>query len=81
MAEALERWPVDLFREQLPRIYAICQEINRRLMEKLHCVYPNDPGKWEYMAAVTNSEVRMANLCPGLLPQDQRRFAAAHGYS
>ena len=63
MAEALERWPVDLFREQLPRIYAICQEINRRLMEKLHCVYPNDPGKWEYMAAVTNSEVRMANLC------------------
>ena len=63
MAEALERWPVDLFREQLPRIYAICLEINRRLMEKLHCVYPNDPGKWEYMAAVTNSEVRMANLC------------------
>ena len=63
MAEALERWPVDLFREQLPRIYAVCQEINRRLMEKLHCVYPNDPGKWDYMAAVTNSEVRMANLC------------------
>ena len=63
MAEALERWPVELFREQLPRIYAICREINRRLMEKLHYVYPNDPGKWEYMAAVTNSEVRMANLC------------------
>ena len=52
-----------LFREQLPRVYSICQEINRRLMEKLHCVYPNDPGKWEYMAADTNSEVRMANLC------------------
>ena len=62
MAEALERWPVDLFREQLPRIYAICQEINRRLMEKLRYVYPNDPGKWAYMAVVENGEVRMANL-------------------
>ena len=63
MAEALERWPVDLFREQLPRIYAICQEINRRLMEKLQRVYPNDPGKWNYMAVIANDEVRMANLC------------------
>ena len=43
MAEALERWPVSLFQEQLPRIYSICQEINRRLMEKLQRVYPNDP--------------------------------------
>ncbi len=63
MAEALERWPESLFCEQLPRIDAICREINRRLMEKLQRVYPNDPGKWEYMAVVANGEVRMANLC------------------
>mgnify|MGYP004601188741 CR=1 FL=1 len=63
MAEALERWPVSLFQEQLPRIYSICQEINRRLMEKLQRVYPNDPGKWNYMAVIANDEVRMANLC------------------
>ena len=35
MSEALERWNVDLFREQLPRVYSICQEINRRLIEHL----------------------------------------------
>ncbi len=63
MAEALERWPVELFREQLPRVYGIVTEINRRLMEQLMLAYPNDPGKWAYMAVVANGEVRMANLC------------------
>ena len=63
MAEALERWPEGLFSEQLPRVYGIVCEINRRLMEQLMLAYPNDPGKWEYMAVVANGEVRMANLC------------------
>ena len=40
MSEALERWSVDLFREQLPRIYSITAEINRRLMIDLQKVYP-----------------------------------------
>ena len=63
MAEALERWPESLFSEQLPRVYGIVCEINRRLMEQLMLAYPNDPGKWAYMAVVANGEVRMANLC------------------
>ena len=63
MSEALERWNVDLFREQLPRIYTITLEINRRLMEELQQAYPNDWGKLNYMAVVANHEVRMANLC------------------
>ena len=63
MAEALERWPVDLFREQLPRIYAITAEINRRLMLELDTIYPNDPEKLRYMAVIADNEVRMANLC------------------
>ena len=63
MSEALERWSVDLFREQLPRIYSICAEINRRLIEQLSAVYPNDWGKINYMAVIANNEVRMANLC------------------
>ena len=62
-AEALVRWNVDLFREQLPRVYSICQEINRRLIEHLCAVYPNDWGKINYMAVIANNEVRMANLC------------------
>ena len=63
MSEALEKWSVDLFNEQLPRIYSIVKEINRRLVEKLNEVYPNDYGKIEYMSIIANNEVRMANLC------------------
>ena len=63
MSEALERWSVDLYREQLPRIYAITVEINRRLMEKLRAFYGNDEGKLNWMAVVANNEVRMHNLC------------------
>ena len=63
MSEALERWNVDLFREQLPRIYSICVEINRRLIEELNKIYPNDWGKINYMAVIANNEIRMANLC------------------
>lgn len=63
MQEALERWSVDLFREQLPRVFSIVQEIDRRLRGHLAQVYPNDPGKWEYMAVISGGEVRMANLC------------------
>ena len=63
MSEALERWNVDLFREQLPRVYSICAEINRRLIEQLSAAYPNDWGKINYMAVIANNEIRMANLC------------------
>ena len=63
MAEALEKWPVDMFNRVLPRIYMIVQEINRRLMERLNIVYPNDPKKHEYMAIIANGQVFMANLC------------------
>ena len=63
MSEALERWNVDLFRSQLPRIYSICVEINRRLIEQLCAAYPNDWGKIDYMAVIAHNEVRMANLC------------------
>ena len=63
MSEALERWNVDLFREQLPRIYTICVEINRRLLEHLTAAYPGDWGKINYMAVIADNEIRMANLC------------------
>ena len=63
MSEALERWSDWLFAEQLPRIYAIVLEINRRLREKLERVYPGDVAKIDYMSPVAGGEVRMANLC------------------
>ena len=63
MSEALERWSEELFREQLPRIYTITCEINRRLVEILQRDYPGDWGKINYMAAIGDGQIRMANLC------------------
>lgn len=63
MSEALERWSETLFREQLPRVYQIVCEINRRLVEHLNVVYPGDIPKIEYMAVISHGEIRMANLC------------------
>lgn len=63
MSEALERWSEGMFRQQLPRIYQIVAEINRRLVLNLQEIYPGDYAKIDYMAVIANGEVRMANLC------------------
>jgi len=63
MSEALERWSESMFKSELPRIYQIVLEINRRLVHKLYEIYPGDHAKINYMAVVANGEVRMANLC------------------
>ncbi len=63
MAEALEKWPVDMVRMQLPRIYMILEEINNRVCARLWQFYP---GQWErigHMAVIGYSQVHMANLC------------------
>lgn len=63
MSEALEKWSLDMFKKVLPRIAMIVDEINRRLMEYLNVVYPNDPAKHHYMAVISDNTVYMANLC------------------
>lgn len=63
MSEALERWSEWLFSEQLPRVYSIVLEIDRRLREKLNILYPGDFEKIRRMAVIGDGEVRMANLC------------------
>ena len=63
MSEALERWSEQMFSQQLPRIYQIVAEINRRLLQKLHEIYPGDLAKIDYMAVIAHGEIRMANLC------------------
>lgn len=63
MGEALEKWPLDMFKKILPRISMIVEEINRRLMDYLQVVYPNDPAKHKYMAIIADNTVYMANLC------------------
>ena len=63
MSEALERWSVWLFEEQLPRVYSIVKEIDRRFREKLNAFYPGDIGMVNHLAVIGDGEVRMANLC------------------
>ena len=63
MSEALEKWRCDLFRELLPRIYQLVTEIDRRLVEGLSKKHPEDIGKINNMAILSDGEVKMANLC------------------
>lgn len=62
MVEALERWPEDLIKKIVPRIYQIIQEINRRFCEHLWSVFPGDWDRISKMAIVANGEIRMAHL-------------------
>ncbi len=62
MAEALEKWPVDLFMRLLPRIYQIVEEINRRFLIQIEERYPNQYNKIRNMAVIYEGQVRMANL-------------------
>lgn len=62
MSEALEKWPIDLFKRLLPRIYQIIEEINRRFILLLQEKYPKSPDKIAKMAVLYNGQVRMAHL-------------------
>ena len=63
LAEALEKWPVEMIKKLLPRIYMIIEEIDRRYVDYLQSKYNNDWGKINYMRIIYNGEVRMAHLC------------------
>ena len=63
LSEALEKWPEDMVKQQLPRIYMILEEINRRECARLWNFFP---GQWErigHMAVLSYGRVNMANLC------------------
>ena len=62
MAEALEKWPIELFSRLLPRIYQIVEEINRRFVEEIKAKYPGDQEKVRKMAIIYDGQVKMANL-------------------
>lgn len=63
MAEALEKWPLDMFQPLLPRIFMIIKEIDKRQRENLISFFGNDHGKIEYMAVISGGNINMANLC------------------
>ena len=62
MAEALEKWPVDLFSRLLPRVYQIIQEIDRRFILKIQEQYPGNEEKIRKMAIIRDGQVKMAHL-------------------
>ena len=62
MAEALEKWPIDLFSRLLPRVYQIVEEINRRFTEQIRQMYPGDEHKVSRMAILYDGQVRMAYM-------------------
>ncbi len=62
MAEALEKWPIELFSRLLPRIYQIVEEINRRFVAQIQQRYPGDNEKIRRMAIIYDGQVRMAYL-------------------
>ncbi len=65
LPEALEKWPVSLVRNLLPRHLNIIYEINRRFMDTIKAKHGNDTGKMQRMSIVSEGEnpiVHMAHL-------------------
>lgn len=62
MAEALEKWPIDLFSKLLPRIYQIVQEIDRRFVAQVRALYPGNEDKVRKMAILYDGQVKMAHM-------------------
>ncbi|MFA5471455.1 MAG: glycogen/starch/alpha-glucan family phosphorylase [Acholeplasmataceae bacterium] len=63
LAEALEKWGKDIFRNLLPRIYEIVLEMNRRFKKVLE-----DDGRFNkeqiyLMGLIGHNHVRMAHIC------------------
>lgn len=69
LSEALERWPVELFEQLLPRHLEIIYEINRIFLEEVKLKYPNDPDRMARMSLIEEypeKSIRMAHLaCVG----------------
>ncbi|WP_440321305.1 glycogen/starch/alpha-glucan phosphorylase [Laedolimicola sp.] len=62
MAEALEKWPIELFSRLLPRVYQIVEEINRRFVLDIQAKYLGDQEKIRKMAIIYDGQVKMAHL-------------------
>ena len=63
MSEALEKWPIDLFKSLLPRVYQIVEEINKRFVMQIRDRYPNNAAEKEKkMAILYDGQVRMAYM-------------------
>lgn len=62
LPEALEKWPVDMIKDLLPRIYMIIEEINRRFLEETNARHPNPQEPIETLSIIRDNHVHMASL-------------------
>ncbi|WP_045224560.1 glycogen/starch/alpha-glucan phosphorylase [Methyloterricola oryzae] len=65
LPEALERWPVRLFRQLLPRLLEIIFEINARFLSEVSARWPGDIDRLARMSLIEEGweqQVRMAYL-------------------
>lgn len=65
LPEALEKWPVELFRRMLPRILDIIYEINARFLGEVNLRWPGDNERLQRMSLIEEGGapmVRMAYL-------------------
>ena len=62
LAEALEKWPVEMYQRLLPRVYQIIEEINRRFCRDVLVNYPHLESHMGEIAIISNEHINMANL-------------------
>ena len=62
LAEALEKWSIDIFQGLLPRIYQIVEEINRRFLIELQEKFPGDYDRQNRMSIIHDGRIHMAWL-------------------
>ena len=65
LPEALEKWPVELFENLLPRHLEIVYEINRRFLDDVKAKYPGNDAKLARVSLIEDGperKIRMANL-------------------
>lgn len=62
LPEALEKWPIDMMRELLPRVYQITEEINRRFLNDMNWFYPDQEARNYGISIIKDGQVHMAHL-------------------
>ncbi|OIJ15288.1 glycogen phosphorylase [Anaerobacillus arseniciselenatis] len=62
LSEALEKWPIEMIQELMPRIFMIIDEINERFCRELWEKYPGEFSRIEELAVIAHGQVRMAHL-------------------
>ena len=62
LPEALEKWSIPMFKDLLPRIYLIIEEINNRWLQEVRRRYPGDENKARDVAILWDGQIHMAHL-------------------